>query len=68
MDRLKEGIIEVDGVALTPQTSLQDLENIGIDKAVQRFHGNSFLELIFNHPIESDGVTFRVSVRAFGSS
>ena len=64
MDRLKEGIIEVDGVALTPQTSLQDLENIGIDKAVQRFHGNSFLELIFNHPIESDGVTFRVSVRA----
>ena len=64
MDRLKEGIVEVDGVVLTPETTLKDLEDIGIDKAVQRFHGNAFLELIFNHPIENDGVTFKVSVRA----
>ena len=68
MDRLKEGIIEVDGVVLTPETTIEDLENIGIDKAVQRFHGNVFLEVIFNQPIENDGVTFRVSARAVESS
>ncbi len=67
MNRLKEGIVEVDGVVLTPKTTLKDLEDIGIDKAVQRFHGNAFLELIFNQPIENDGVTFKVSVRALKS-
>lgn len=64
MDRLKEGIVEVDGIVLGPETTLEDLQNIGIDKAVQRFHGNKYLEVIFNNPIESDGVTFQVTVRA----
>ena len=64
MNRLKEGIVEVNGVVLSPETTLADMENIGIDKAVQRFHGNQFLEVIFNQPIEDDGVTFQVSVKA----
>ena len=64
MDRLKEGIVEVDGIVLDANTKLEDLQNIGIEKATQRFHGNIFLELLFNKPIESDGVTFEVSVRA----
>ena len=63
MNRLKEGIVEVNGVVLSPETTLADMENIGIDKAVQRFHGNQFLEVIFNQPIEDDGVTFQVSVK-----
>ena len=64
MDRLKDGIVEVDGVVIDTSTTLEDIQNIGIDKGVQRFHGNQFLELLFNKPIESDGVTFNVSVRA----
>lgn len=63
MNRLKEGIVEVDGVVLSPDTTLTDVENIGIDKGVQRFHGNQFLEVLFNEPVESDGVTFQVSIR-----
>ena len=63
MNRLKEGIVEVDGVVLSPETTLADVENIGIDKGVQRFHGNQFLEVLFNEPVESDGVTFQVSIR-----
>lgn len=64
MNRLKDGIVEVDGIVLDANTTLEDLQNIGIEKATQRFHGNQFLELLFNKPIESDGVTFNVSVRA----
>ncbi len=63
MDKLKNGIIEVDGIVLGKDTTLEDLQNIGIDKATQRFHGNQYLELLFNKPIESDGVTFNISVR-----
>ena len=64
MNRLKDGIVEVDGIFLDANTTLEDLQNIGIEKATQRFHGNQFLELLFNKPVESDGVTFNVSVRA----
>lgn len=63
MNRLKEGIVEVDGIILSAETTHSDMENIGIDKAVQRFHGNQGLELLFNTPIENDGVTFQVSIR-----
>ena len=31
MNRLKEGIVEVNGVVLGPETTLADMENIGID-------------------------------------
>ena len=64
MDRLKEGIVEVDGLVLSADTTLEDLQNIGIDKAVQRFHGNQYLELLFHKPVESDGVSFNVIVKA----
>ena len=63
MNRLKEGIIEVGGVVLSAETKLKDMENIGIDQGVQRFHGKKYLEVIFNEPFEADGVRFQVSVR-----
>ena len=63
MERIKEGIIEVDGVVLSAETTMEELEKIDIDKAVQRFHPRGFLEVIFNHPISSDGVDFQVSMR-----
>lgn len=63
MDRIKEGIITVDGIELGPNTTLEDLEKIEMDKGVQRDHPQGFFELVFNHPIHSDGVDFRVSVR-----
>ena len=63
MEDLKKGIVNVDGVEINPETTMQDVENIGVDKAVQRFHPGEFLELIFNHPIEYDGVAFTVSIR-----
>ena len=63
MERIKEGIIEVDGVVLSAETTMEELVKIDIDKAVQRFHPKGFLEVIFNHPISSDGVDFQVSMR-----
>ena len=63
MNRLKDGIVEVDGVVLSTETTLKDMENVGIDQGVQRFHGNQFLEVIFNKPVEEDGVQFQVSIR-----
>jgi hypothetical protein len=63
MDRIKEGIIVVDGIELNADTTIQDLEKIDIDKAVQRDHAHGYLEVIFNHPIVSDGVEFVVSMR-----
>ena len=62
MERIKEGIVEIDGIELTPETTLSDLESIDIDKAIQHHHSSS-LEVIFNRPLENDGVNFRVSVR-----
>ena len=64
MNKLKDGIVEVSGLVLDKDTTITDLQNIGIDKAVQRFHGNLYLEVLFNEPVESDGVTFNVIVRA----
>ena len=63
MNRLKEGIVEVGGVVLNAETTLKDMENVGIDQGVQRFHGNQFLEVLFNEPVEEDGVQFQVSIR-----
>ena len=63
MEQLKKGIVEVDGITLDEKTSLEDLEKIDIDKAVQRFHPHGYYEFIFNHPIEKDGVRFQVSVK-----
>lgn len=63
MDRIKEGIVEVDGIILSGETTIEDLEKIDIDKAVFRMHPHGYLESIFNHPIENDGVDFQVSMR-----
>lgn len=63
MNRLKEGIVEVGGAVLSAETTLKDMENIGIDQGVQRFHGTNYLEVIFNEPVEEDGVRFQVTVR-----
>lgn len=63
MDRIKEGIIVVDGIELSADTTMEELVDINIDKAVQRFHPHGYLEVIFNHPIISDGVEFQVSMR-----
>ena len=63
MNRLKEGIVEVNGVILSAETTLKNMENVGIDQGVQRFHGNQFLEVLFNEPVEEDGVQFQVSIR-----
>ena len=63
MDRIKEGIVEVDGIILSGETTIEDLEKIDIDKAVFRMHQYGYLESIFNHPIENDGVDFQVSMR-----
>lgn len=63
MERIKEGIIEVDGIVLNGETTLADLEKIDIDKAVQRWHPHGYLEVIFNHPVENDGVSFQVSMK-----
>ena len=63
MDRIKEGIVEVDGIILSGETTIEDLEKIDIDKAVFRMHQHGYLESIFNHPIENDGVDFQVSMR-----
>lgn len=63
MNRLKEGIVEVGGVVLNAETTLKDMENVGIDQGVQRFHGNQFLEVLFNEPVEEDGVQFQVAIK-----
>lgn len=63
MDRIKEGIIEVDGILLGADTTVEDLEKLDVDKAVFRDHPHGYVEAIFNHPIESDGVSFEVSMR-----
>ncbi|MBQ9059569.1 MAG: hypothetical protein IJ128_00315 [Firmicutes bacterium] len=63
MERIKEGIIEVDGIVLSADTTIEDLEKIDIDKAVQRNHPHGYLEVIFNHPVENDGVQFQVSMQ-----
>ena len=63
MEQIKNGIVEVDGVTLSEKTTLEDLEKIDIDKAVQRFHPHGYLEVIFNHPIVKDEVEFQVSVK-----
>ena len=63
MDRIKEGIVEVDGIILSGETTIEDLEKIDIDKAVFRIHQQGYLESIFNHPITNDGVDFQVSMR-----
>lgn len=63
MKRITEGIIDVNGFELTPNTTLEELENIDIDVGVLRTHPHGYLEVIFNRPVESDGVKFRVSVR-----
>ena len=62
MDNLSKGIVEVDGVTISPETTLQDLENIGLDKGVQRFHHGEDLEFIFNQPVEYDGVSFIAAI------
>lgn len=64
MEKLKQGIVEVDGITLSEKTTIEDLESIAIDKAVQRLHPHGYLEVIFNHPIVKDEVEFQVSVRA----
>ena len=61
-ENLAKGIVDVDGITVCSETTLQDIENIGLDKGVQRFHHGDFLEVIFNQPIECDGVAFAVSV------
>ena len=63
MERIKEGIIDVDGIVLNGDTGIADLEKIDIDKAVQRRHPHGYLEVIFNRPISNDGVDFQVSMR-----
>lgn len=63
MERIKEGIIEVDGIVLSGDTTMDEVVEIDIDKAVQRYHQHGYLEVIFNHPISSDGVDFQVSMR-----
>ena len=63
MERIKEGIIEVDGIILSAETTMEELVAINWDKAVQRFHRNGSLEVIFNRPIVNDGVDFQVSMR-----
>ena len=63
MERIKEGIVEVDGIVLDKDTSYKDLETMDIDKAVVRDHPHGYLEAIFNHPVTSDGIDFQVSVR-----
>ena len=63
MEQIKKGIIEVNGITLDENTTLKDLEKIDIDKAVMRFHPHGYYELIFNRPIEKDGVAFQVSVK-----
>lgn len=68
MDRIKEGIITVDGIELNADTTIADLEKVEIDKGVQRDHPHGYFELIFNHPIVSDGVEFQVSIRILKKS
>lgn len=63
MDRLKEGIVVVDGIELGAHTTLADLEKIDLDVAVYRSHPHGYVEVIFNRPVSSDGVDFRVSMR-----
>lgn len=63
MDRLKEGIVTVDGVELNADTTIADLEKMNIDKGVLRDHPHGFFEMVFHHPIVSDGVEFQVSMR-----
>lgn len=63
MNRLKEGIVEINGVVLSPETTHADMENVGINEGTQRFHGTNYLEVIFNEPFEEDGVSFQVSIR-----
>ena len=63
MEQIRNGIVEVDGITLSQETTLADLEKIEIDKAVQRFHPHGYYEVIFNHPLEIDGVSFQVSIK-----
>ena len=63
MDRIKEGIIEIDGITLSNETTIEDVEKFDLDKAVYRIHPHGYIEAIFNHPIVSDGVEFLVSMR-----
>ena len=63
MDRIKEGYINVDGYVIGPETTTDELTDLGIDTAVVRVHAHGYLEVLFNKPIVSDGVEFQVSVR-----
>lgn len=63
MDRIKDGFIEVDGFVIGPDTTAEELVDLSIDKATQRFHPHGYLEVFFKKPIVSDDVEFQVSVR-----
>ena len=63
MDRIKEGYINVDGYVIGPETTTDELTDLGIDIAVVRVHAHGYLEVLFNKPIVSDGVEFQASVR-----
>ena len=63
MDRIKEGIIKVGDVIITPETKPEELVELTLDKVVERHHPQGYLELIFNQTIVSDEVEFEVSVR-----
>lgn len=63
MERIKEGVIVIDGIELSAKTTMEDLEKIDMDLATQRDHPHGYLEVLFHHPITSDGVDFRVSMR-----
>lgn len=62
-DDILKGIIEIDGVTINAKTTLKDLEQIEIDKAVLRSHPHGYLDVIFNHPLVDDGVNFQVTAR-----
>ena len=63
MERIKEGIIEIEGIKLCADTTVEDLEKIDIDKAVFRSHPRGYVESIFNRPLVNDGVEFEVSMK-----
>ena len=63
MDRIKDGYVEVGGYVIGPETTKQDLLDLSIDIAVQRFHAHGYVEVLFNKTIVSDEVEFEVSAR-----